>query len=115
MEVTPQHLTLAAPYCYEELGSFAQMNPPIREARHREALWEAVRLGIADVVGSHHAPHSREAEAAHDPRPPSGMHGVHTLLPLLLDHLNSGKHPHNPLVQHPPPDAQPKRSLASKK
>ena len=91
MEVTPQHLTLAAPYCYEELGSFAQMNPPIREARHREALWEAVRLGIVDVVGSDHAPHTREEKQAPYPRTPSGMPGVQTLLPLLLDHLNAGK------------------------
>ncbi|WP_193370161.1 dihydroorotase [Pelagibius marinus] len=91
MEVTPQHLTLAAPYCYEEIGSFAQMNPPIREARHREALWEAVRLGIVDVVGSDHAPHTREEKAAPYPRSPSGMPGVQTLLPLLLDHMNAGK------------------------
>lgn len=90
MEVTPQHLTLAAPYCYEELGSFAQMNPPIREARHRDALWEAVRLGIVDVVGSDHAPHSREEKQAPYPRTPSGMPGVQTLLPLLLDHMNAG-------------------------
>jgi dihydroorotase len=91
MEVTPQHLTLAAPYCYEELGSFAQMNPPIREARHRAALWEAVRLGIVDVIGSDHAPHTREEKAAPYPRSPSGMPGVQTLLPLLLDHMNAGK------------------------
>ncbi|MEO3430960.1 dihydroorotase [Pelagibius sp. CAU 1746] len=91
MEVTPQHLTLAAPYCYEEVGSFAQMNPPIREARHREALWEAVRLGIVDVVGSDHAPHTREEKSAPYPRSPSGMPGVQTLLPLLLDHMNAGK------------------------
>jgi len=91
MEVTPQHLTLAAPYCYEELGSLAQMNPPIREASHRTALWEAVRLGIADVVGSDHAPHSREEKQAPYPRSPSGMPGVQTLLPLLLDHMNEGR------------------------
>lgn len=91
MEVTPQHLTLAAPYCYEELGSFAQMNPPIRESRHRSALWEAVRLGIVDVIGSDHAPHTREEKQAPYPRSPSGMPGVQTLLPLLLDHLNAGK------------------------
>ncbi|GAB4360472.1 MAG: dihydroorotase [Kiloniellaceae bacterium] len=91
MEVTPQHLTLAAPYCYEELGSFAQMNPPIREARHREALWEAVRLGIVDVIGSDHAPHTREEKQAPYPRSPSGMPGVQTLLPLLLDHMNAGR------------------------
>jgi len=91
VEVTPQHLTLAAPYCYEELGSLAQMNPPIREARHRTALWEAVRLGIVDVIGSDHAPHTREEKAAPYPRSPSGMPGVQTLLPLLLDHMNAGK------------------------
>ncbi len=91
MEVTPQHLTLAAPYCYEELGSFAQMNPPIRETRHRSALWEAVRLGIVDVIGSDHAPHTREEKQAAYPRSPSGMPGVQTLLPLLLDHMNAGK------------------------
>ena len=91
MEVTPQHLTLAAPYCYEEIGSLAQMNPPIREARHREALWQAVRLGIVDVVGSDHAPHTLEEKQAPYPRSPSGMPGVQTLLPLLLDHLNAGK------------------------
>jgi dihydroorotase len=67
------------------------MNPPIREGRHRDALWEAVRLGIADVVGSDHAPHSREEKQAPYPRSPSGMPGVQTLLPLLLDHMNAGK------------------------
>src|SRR3546814_19969664 len=69
------YTTLVRSYCDEELGSFAQMNPPIRDARHREALWEAVRLGIADVVGSDHAPHSREEKAAPYPRSPSGMPG----------------------------------------
>ncbi|MDX1402662.1 MAG: dihydroorotase, partial [Kiloniellales bacterium] len=58
VEVTPQHLTLAAPDCYERLGTFAQMNPPIREERHREALWQAVADGLVDVVGSDHAPHT---------------------------------------------------------
>jgi len=91
MEVTPQHRTRAPPYCYEGLGSYAQMTPPIREARHRDALWEAVRLGIADVVGSDHAPHTAEEKKAPYPRSPSGMPGVQTLLPLLLDHLNAGK------------------------
>ncbi len=91
MEVTPQHLTLSAPECYERLGSKAQMNPPIREARHREALWQALRDGIVDVVGSDHAPHSLEEKAGDYPRTPSGMPGVQTLLPLLLDHLAAGR------------------------
>ena len=73
VEVTPQHLTLAAPECYERFGTLAQMNPPIREARHREALWRAVSEGLVDVVGSDHAPHTREEKAGDYPATPSGM------------------------------------------
>jgi dihydroorotase len=91
VEVTPQHLTLAAPDCYERLGTLAQMNPPIRAARHREALWQALGQGVVDVIGSDHAPHSREEKAGDYPATPSGMPGVQTLLPLLLDHMNAGR------------------------
>lgn len=91
VEVTPQHLTLAAPECYERLGTLAQMNPPIREVRHREALWRAVDEGLVDVVGSDHAPHTAEEKAGAYPATPSGMPGVQTLLVLLLDHLAAGR------------------------
>ncbi len=91
VEVTPQHLTLAAPDCYERLGTLAQMNPPIRSEEHRAGLWEGLRRGIVDVVGSDHAPHTREEKAGDYPRTPSGMPGVQTLLPLLLDHMNAGR------------------------
>jgi len=91
VEVTPQHLTLAAPDCYERLGTLAQMNPPIRSAEHREALWRAVASGLVDVIGSDHAPHTREEKAKDYPATPSGMPGVQTLLPLLLDHMNAGR------------------------
>ena len=91
VEVTPQHLTLAAPECYERLGAYAQMNPPIREARHREALWQAVRQGLVDCLGSDHAPHTREEKDKPYPQSPSGMPGVQTLVPLMLDHVNAGR------------------------
>ena len=91
LEITPQHLTLAAPECYERLGTFAQMNPPIREAHHRAGLWRGIADGIADVVGSDHAPHTREEKAKPYPNSPSGMPGVQTLLPLLLDHCAEGR------------------------
>jgi dihydroorotase len=91
VETTPQHLTLAAPDCYRELGTLAQMNPPIREAYHREALWQAVGQGIVDCIGSDHAPHTKEEKARPYPTSPSGMPGVQTLLPLLLDHLAQGR------------------------
>lgn len=91
VETTPQHLTLAAPECYERLGTYAQMNPPIREARHRDALWQAVREGLIDVIGSDHAPHTREEKDKTYPNTPSGMPGVQTLATILLDHVNAGR------------------------
>ncbi len=91
VEVTPQHLTLAAPECYELLDSFAQMNPPIREACHRDALWTALDHGLVDCIGSDHAPHTREEKKRPYPQSPSGMPGVQTLLPLMLDHVAKGR------------------------
>lgn len=89
-ETTPQHLTLSAPQCYERLGSYAQMNPPIRDESHRQALWKAVREGVIDVIGSDHAPHTRAEKNGTYPDTPSGMPGVQTLATLLLDHVNKG-------------------------
>jgi dihydroorotase len=91
VETTPQHLTLAAPECYERLGTLAQMNPPIRDASHRDALWKAVEQGLIDVIGSDHAPHTRDEKAKTYPESPSGMTGVQTLVPILLDHVNAGR------------------------
>lgn len=90
-EICPQHLTLTAPECYERLGTLAQMNPPIRDARHQEALWHAVRSGLVDVLGSDHAPHTLEEKAKPYPSSPSGMPGVQTLVPLMLNHVNAGR------------------------
>jgi dihydroorotase len=91
MEVTPQHLTLSAPDCYARLGTKAQMNPPIRDAKHQAGLWEAVRLGIVDVLGSDHAPHTLEEKAKPYPTSPSGFAGVQTMLPLMLNHVAEGR------------------------
>jgi dihydroorotase len=91
VETTPQHLTLAAPDCYDRLGTYAQMNPPIRDESHRSALWHALRAGVVDCIASDHAPHTREEKEKPYPQSPSGMPGVQTLLPLLLDHANAGR------------------------
>ena len=81
---------MSAPECYERLGTYAQMNPPIRDESHRLALWEAVREGVIDVIGSDHAPHTREEKDKTYPDTPSGMPGVQTLATILLDHVNKG-------------------------
>ncbi len=91
VEVLPNHLTLAAPDCYERLKGFAQQNPPVREARHREALWRALNAGIVDVVATDHAPHTREEKEQPYPASPSGTPGVQTFVPIMLTHVNDGK------------------------
>jgi dihydroorotase len=91
VEVTPQHLTLAGPEAYERLRGYAQMNPPIRGAEHREGLWGGVANGVADVIGSDHAPHTSEEKARPYPASPSGMPGVQTLLPVMLTHVAEGR------------------------
>lgn len=91
VEVLPQHLTLSAPECYEKLGTYAQMNPPIREKRHQDALWKAIDAGIVDVIGSDHAPHTREEKDKGYPNTPAGLVGVQTLLPIMLNHVNNKK------------------------
>lgn len=91
VEVTPHHLTLEAPDCYERLGAYAQMNPPVRDARHRTAIWAALQSGVVDVLGSDHAPHTREEKDHAYPDTHSGMTGVQTLVPIMLDHVNAGR------------------------
>ena len=91
VEVTPHHLTLEAPDCYERLGTFAQMNPPVRTAEHRAALWRGLAQGVVDILGSDHAPHTRAEKEQAYPASPSGMTGVQTLVPLMLDHVNAGR------------------------
>jgi dihydroorotase len=93
IETTPQHLTLSAPECYERLGTKAQMNPPIRDKAHTEALWKAVLNGTVDVLGSDHAPHTLEEKAKPYPASPSGMTGVQTMLAIMLDHVAKGRLP----------------------
>lgn len=91
MEANPQHLTFAAPEVYQRLHGFAQMNPPIRDARHRQGLWRGVAQGVVDVLGTDHAPHTREEKAQSYPASPSGMPGVQTLVPVMLTHVAAGR------------------------
>lgn len=91
VEVTPQHLTLDGDEAYERLKGLAQMNPPIRDAYHIAGLWRGIEHGVADVLGSDHAPHTLEEKARPYPASPSGMPGVQTLVPVMLTHVANGK------------------------
>ena len=90
-ETTPQHLTLYAPDCYDKLGTYAQMNPPLRSKEHYDRLWVAIKNNIVDVLGSDHAPHLKANKDKEYPDTPSGMPGVQTIFPVMLDHVNNGK------------------------
>ena len=90
VEVTPQHLTFSADD-YARLGTRLQMNPPVRARHHRDAVWAGLAQGVADVLGSDHAPHTLEEKAKPYPASPSGMTGVQTLVPVMLDHVNAGR------------------------
>ena len=89
-EATPHHLTLGAED-YSRLGTKLQMNPPVRSAQHREGVWRGLSQGVIDVLGSDHAPHTLEEKAKPYPESPSGMTGVQTLVPIMLDHVNAGR------------------------
>jgi len=89
VEVTPHHLTLDET-AYQKLGTLVQMNPPVRDKIHQAGIWRGVENGVADILGSDHAPHTLQEKQQPYPASPSGMTGVQTLVPIMLDHVNKG-------------------------
>jgi dihydroorotase len=89
VEVTPHHLSFTADD-YERLGTLIQMNPPVRNGGHKRAIWAALQSGLVDVLGSDHAPHTLDEKAKPYPGSPSGMPGVQTLVPVMLDCVSKG-------------------------
>ncbi|MEH2033513.1 MAG: dihydroorotase [Nostoc sp.] len=89
-EVTPQHLLLNTS-AYKEIGTLAQMNPPLRSPHDNEVLWQALRDGVIDFIATDHAPHTLEEKAQEYPNSPSGMPGVETSLALMLTAAMQGK------------------------
>ncbi|MEG4454196.1 dihydroorotase [Microcoleus sp. N9_A1] len=89
-EVTPQHLLLNTS-AYETIGSLAQMNPPLRDTRDNEILWQALLDGVIDFIATDHAPHTLAEKAQEYPNTPSGMPGVETSLPLMLTQAVEGR------------------------
>ncbi len=83
-EVTPNHLFLDES-CLSRLGNFAKVNPPLRTAEDREALFKAAISGKIDTIGTDHAPHTKKEKMKPFILAPSGMPGVETMMPLLID------------------------------
>jgi dihydroorotase len=89
-EVTPQHLLLNTD-SYAQLGTLAQMNPPLRTPENNEILWQALLDGVIDFIATDHAPHTLTEKAQPYPQSPSGMPGVETALPLMLTQAKQGR------------------------
>jgi dihydroorotase len=83
-ETTPHHLFLDTT-AYSILKGKAVVNPPLRLATNRTALFAAIHAGIIDTIGSDHAPHTLAEKEKIYGECPSGMPGIETTLPLLLN------------------------------
>ncbi|MFW5966482.1 MAG: dihydroorotase [Persicimonas sp.] len=89
-EVCPHHLFLSTD-AYEEWGTRVQMNPPLRDESQREAMWEALAAGEIDMIATDHAPHTPEEKDRDYGEAPSGVPGVETMLPMMLDAAHRGE------------------------
>jgi len=89
-EVTPHHLFLSREDAHD-LGTFGRMNPPLRSEARREAVYERVADGTVDVIATDHAPHTREEKEPQLLDAPSGVPGVETMLPLLVEEARQGR------------------------
>lgn len=89
-DCTPHHLFLTQS-AYADRGNFVKINPPLRTNKDRQALWKAFHEGIIQAVASDHAPHTKKEKEQSYEKAPSGVPGVETMLPLLLDAVNHGQ------------------------
>jgi len=89
-EVTPHHLLLSRDDL-AELGTLGRMNPPLRSEERRAAVYERVADGTVDVIATDHAPHTLDEKDASIWDAPSGVPGVETALPLLVNEARAGR------------------------
>ena len=89
-EVATHHLFLNK-NAYKDHGNFVKMNPPLRSEEDRVAMWEALKSGLIDIIVTDHAPHTIAEKKESYENAPSGVPGLETLLPLMLDAVNHGQ------------------------
>ncbi len=89
-EVTPHHLFLTDKD-YKQYGNLIKVNPPIRGIADQVVLWEGIKRGWIDIIATDHAPHLMEEKMLPYEKAPSGVPGVQTMLPLLLNAVNEKK------------------------
>jgi dihydroorotase len=91
VETCPQYLLLSTDD-HRRLGNVLRVNPPIREPGHQDALWEALREGVVDMIATDHAPHLPEEKTRSNVwKCECGFPGVETQMPLMLTEVNHGR------------------------
>ena len=90
-EATPHHFSLTEEAAIE-YGTYAKMNPPLREERDRLAIIEGLRDGTIDIIATDHAPHTKEEKSRGITAAPSGIIGLETSLPLGVTELVAPGH-----------------------
>jgi dihydroorotase len=88
-EVCPHHFTLTdelltSPVPYD---TNAKMNPPLREAKDRDAMIAGLVDGSIDVIATDHAPHHYDEKNVEFDVAPFGIVGLETAVPIVLDRL----------------------------
>ena len=89
-EACPHHLFFDVAD-YDRLGTLAQMNPSLKTADDRAALWRGLKTGAIQILATDHAPHTLEEKRAPYPESPSGIPAVEVSLPLMLNEVNRGR------------------------
>ena len=88
-EVAPHHLFLSYERAENPADTHMRMNPPLREESERKSLLAA--FDKIDVIASDHAPHTIAEKSAEFASAPSGIPGVETMLPLLMNEVHAGR------------------------
>src|SRR3984885_8138473 len=90
-ETCPHYLLLSADD-YHTMAGIIRVNPPVREARNQEPLWDALTDGTIDLIATDHAPHTPEEKTRNDIwAVDCGFPGVETQMPLMLNEVNNGR------------------------
>jgi dihydroorotase len=90
-ETCPHYLMLSSED-YAKFAGVIRVNPPVREKRNQEPLWQALTDGTIDLIATDHAPHTPEEKTRNDIwTVDCGFPGVELQMPLMLTAVNQGR------------------------
>lgn len=90
-ETCPHYLMLSSDD-YASLRGIIRVNPPVREKRNQEPIWQAIADGTIDVIATDHAPHTFEEKTREDIfTVDCGFPGTELQMPLMLTEVHKGR------------------------